>query len=122
VSPRLRAYLARRGVKSTTVLGFPKALVYVEQIIAPGDSLSVLGPARREPDLPDSAYRSAAKRLVVAATPGGEHFLLSTRTEEELVAWDLMAPASAVVAPLFFLPEGLLFLALGLGAERSLGR
>jgi hypothetical protein len=87
--PHLEAFLASRGLKSTSWLGFNKSMRYEEELIAPGDSIYALGPSRREPGPPvNDGYRMVPGSQLVLATgmgPEGE-LLLTNKTEEQLVS------------------------------------
>jgi hypothetical protein len=87
--PHLEAFLASRGLKSTSWLGFNKSMRYEEELIAPGDSLYALGPSRREPGPPvNDGYRMVpGSQLVLANGMGPEgELLLTNKTEEQLVS------------------------------------
>lgn len=85
--PHLEAFLASRGLKSTSWLGLNKSMRYEEELIAPGDPLFALGPSRREPGPPVSdGYRmvpSSQLGMFTAAGPEGE-LILTNKTEAEL--------------------------------------
>ena len=70
--PQLVSFLQSRGVSSETWIGTNKSMQYLEEVLAPGDSLYAIGPSHREagPPAPD-AYRDApASRLVMIEERG----------------------------------------------------
>lgn len=86
--PQLVSFLNARGVSSETWLGTNKSMQYLEEVIAPGDSLYAIGPSHREagPPQPD-AYRDVpGSRLVMSGTSSGAlELLISNKSEEDLV-------------------------------------
>ena len=87
--PHLEAFLASRGLKSTSFLGFNKSMRYEEELIAPGDPVYALGPSRREPGPPvHDGYRMVpSSQLVLFAGIGDENeLILTNRTEEQLAS------------------------------------
>ncbi len=85
--PHLEAFLASRGLKSTSWLGFNKSMRYEEELIAPGDPLFALGPSRREAGPPrNDGYRMApSTQLVMFVGARPEHeLILTNKTEQEL--------------------------------------
>ena len=88
-SPHLEAFLASRGLKSTSFLGFNKAMRYEEQIMVPGDLLYAIGPSRREAGPPVSdGYRMVPGSQLVLFTgsgPPGE-LILTNKSEDELTS------------------------------------
>lgn len=88
-APHLEAFLASRGLKSTSWLGFNKSMRYEEEILAPGDAIYVLGPSRREPGPPVSdGYRMVpSSQLVIFHGMGAEgELILTNKTEEQLTS------------------------------------
>jgi len=88
-APHLEAFLASRGLKSTSWLGLNKSMRYSEEVLGPGDTLYALGPSRREAGPPVSdGYRMVPGSQLVMATgmgPEGE-LLLTNKTEEQLTS------------------------------------
>lgn len=87
--PHLEAFLASRGLKSTSFLGFNKSMRYEEELIAPGDPVYALGPSRREPGPPvHDGYRMVpGSQLVLFAGMGDENeLILTNKTEEQLTS------------------------------------
>jgi len=87
--PHLQAFLASRGMSSTNWLGFNKNMRYAEEVLAPGDNLYALGPARRDAGPPvQDGYRNApSNQLVLFHAPGPDgELLLTNKTEEQLVS------------------------------------
>ena len=87
--PHLEAFLASRGLKSTSFLGLNKSMRYEEELIAPGDPVYALGPSRREPGPPvHDGYRMVpGSQLVLFAGIGDENeLILTNRTEEQLTS------------------------------------
>lgn len=86
--PELERFLATRGLASTSWLGFNKTMRFQEEVLAPGDSLYALGPARRDPGppTPAGAYRSgASSQLVLYDMGAGDlELILSNKSEQEL--------------------------------------
>jgi len=86
--PQLTSFLQARGVSSETWLGTNKNMQYLEEVLAPGDSLYAIGPSHREagPPAPD-AYRDApASRLVMSGmNSGAMELLISNKSEDDLV-------------------------------------
>jgi hypothetical protein len=86
----LEAFLAARGLKSTSFLGFNKAMRYEEQLLCPGDSVYAIGPSRREPGPPVSdGYRMVpgSQLVLYAASPNGlGELILTNKSEEQLVS------------------------------------
>jgi hypothetical protein len=79
-TPRLEAFLARHGQRSTGWV-FNKSLRYEEAAFEPGEEVVVAGEARWEPD-PDpdlgaggDGYRDAPRRLVLGAPAQGKLML-----------------------------------------------
>jgi hypothetical protein len=96
-SPYLKAFLASRGLSSTSWLGFNKTMRYNEEVLSPGDPVYALGPSRRDPGPPVSdGYRVVpGTQLVLFAAPGpmGE-LILTNKSEEQLVsrlAWGFIS-------------------------------
>ena len=87
--PHLEAFLASRGLKSTSWLGLNKSMRYEEELIAPGDPVYALGPSRREPGPPvNDGYRMVPGSVLVmfmGVGPDGE-LLLTNKTEEQLTS------------------------------------
>ena len=86
-SPHLQAFLASRGLSSTSWLGFNKSMRYNEEVLAPTDPLYALGPSRRDPGPPVSdGYRMApSSQLVLYNGAGAAHeLILTNKTEEQL--------------------------------------
>jgi hypothetical protein len=87
----LEGFLASRGLKSTSWLGFNKSMRYEEELLAPGDPLYALGPSRREagPPTHDGYRMSPGSMLVMFAAqamgPEGE-LLLTNKSEAELTS------------------------------------
>lgn len=86
--PQLVAFLGSRGIATETWLGTNKNMQYLEEVLAPGDSLYAIGPSHREagPPQPD-AYRNApTSRLVMSGMGKGDlELLISNKSEEDLV-------------------------------------
>jgi hypothetical protein len=87
--PHLEGFLASRGLKTTSFLGFNKAMRYEEQLLVPGDNLYAIGPSRREAGPPvNDGYRMVpGSQLVLFAgvgTPG--ELILTNKTEEQLIS------------------------------------
>jgi hypothetical protein len=86
--PQLVAFLSSRGVKSETWIGTNKSMQYLEEVLAPGDSLYAIGPSHREAGPPQQeAYRDApGSRLVMSGMGQGDlELLISNKSEEDLV-------------------------------------
>lgn len=86
--PQLLAFLDSRGVSSETWLGTNKQMQYLEEVLAPGDSLYAIGPSHREagPPQPDAYRDSPGSRLVMSGLgEGAMELLISNRSEEDLV-------------------------------------
>jgi hypothetical protein len=87
--PHLEAFLASRGLKSTSWLGLNKSMRYEEELIAPGDPVYALGPSRREAGPPvNDGYRMVPGSQLVMFTgagPEGE-LILTNKTEEQLTS------------------------------------
>lgn len=87
--PHLEAFLASRGLKSTSWLGFNKSMRFEEELIAPGDPVYVLGPSRREPGPPVSdGYRMIPGSVLVLFQAMGAkgELLLTNKTEQQLTS------------------------------------
>lgn len=87
--PHLEAFLASRGLKSTSWLGFNKSMRYEEELIAPGEMIYALGPSRREAGPPvNDGYRMVpGSQLVVFMGVGPEgELILTNKTEEQLTS------------------------------------
>ncbi|MDB4943020.1 MAG: hypothetical protein JWP97_2554 [Labilithrix sp.] len=87
--PHLEAFLAMRGLKSTSWLGFNKRMRYEEELLAPGDPVYALGPSRRDPGPPvNDGYRMVpGTQLVMFTGLGAEHeLILTNKTEEQLTS------------------------------------
>jgi hypothetical protein len=86
--PQLVAFLQSRGVSSETWIGTNKSMQYLEEVLAPGDSLYAIGPSHREagPPQPDAYRDSPASRLVMSGmSSGAMELLISNKSEEDLV-------------------------------------
>lgn len=85
----LEAFLASRGLKSTSWLGFNKSMRYEEEVLAPNDPLYALGPSRREagPPVHDGYRMVPGSQLVMfhGMGPDGE-LILTNKTEEQLTS------------------------------------
>ena len=88
-APHLEAFLQSRGLKSTSWIGFNKAMRYEEEVLGPGDPLYALGPSRREagPPVHDGYRMVPGSQLVMfhAMGPDGE-LILTNKTEEQLTS------------------------------------
>ena len=87
--PHLQAFLAARGLSTTSFLGFNKRIRYDEQVLTVGDAIYALGPSQREPGPPVSdGYRMVpGSQLVMFAGQGGElELILTNKSEEQLVS------------------------------------
>ena len=87
--PHLEAFLASRGLKSTSWLGFNKSMRYEEELLAPGDPVYALGPSRREPGPPvNDGYRMVpGSQLVMFVGIGPENeLILTNKTEQQLTS------------------------------------
>ena len=88
-APHLEAFLQSRGLKSTSWIGFNKAMRYEEEVLGPGDPLFALGPSRREagPPVHDGYRMVPGSQLVMfhAMGPDGE-LILTNKTEEQLTS------------------------------------
>lgn len=87
--PHLEAFLASRGLKSTSWLGLNKSMRYEEEVISAGDPVYALGPSRREPGPPVyDGYRMVPGTQLVLFTgvgPDGE-LILTNKSEEQLTS------------------------------------
>lgn len=86
--PQLVAFLGSRGITSETWLGTNKSMQYLEEVLAPGDSLYAIGPSHREagPPQPDAYRNVPASRLVMSGMgEGAMELLISNKSEEDLV-------------------------------------
>jgi hypothetical protein len=86
--PQLLSFLTARGVASETWIGTNKSMQYLEEVLAPGDSLYAIGPSHREAGPPEpDAYRDApGSRLVMSGMGKGDlELLISNKSEEDLV-------------------------------------
>src|SRR4051794_30724536 len=78
--PHLEAFLASRGLKSTSWLGLNKSMRYEEELLAPGDPVYALGPSRREAG-------PMGSQLVMFVAPGPENeLILTNKTEQQLTS------------------------------------
>ena len=87
--PHLEQFLASRGLKSTSWLGFNKSMRYEEELLAPGDSVYALGPSRRDagPPVSDGYRMSPGSQLVMFVGVGVENeLILTNKTEEQLTS------------------------------------
>lgn len=83
-TPALEAFLAEHGRRSTGLLGFNKAMRYLEGVLEEGELVAVVGQGRWEAD-PDAETtagaatgyreRAFARRLVIEPPPGGRVLL-----------------------------------------------
>jgi len=95
--PHLQGFLASRGVSTTGLFGFNKAMRYQEEVLAPGDAVYALGPSRRVagPPMPDGYRMGPSSQLVMYAERGAEgELLLTNKSEEQLVSkllWGFLA-------------------------------
>jgi hypothetical protein len=87
--PHLEGFLASRGLKTTSFLGFNKSMRYEERLLVPGDNLYAIGPSRREAGPPvNDGYRMVpGSQLVLFAGAGGPgELILTNKTEEQLIS------------------------------------
>jgi hypothetical protein len=87
--PHLQAFLAARGLSTTSFLGFNKRIRYDEQVLVVGDALYALGPSQREPGPPVSdGYRMVPGSQLVMFAGQGEDFelILTNKNEDQLVS------------------------------------
>lgn len=85
--PHLQAFLAARGLSSTSWLGFNKSMRYEEEVLAPNDALYALGPSRRDPGPPvNDGYRMVPSSQLVMFHGHGEELLLTNKSEEQLTS------------------------------------
>lgn len=88
-APHLESFLAARGLKSTTWLGFNKGMRYEEEVLAPHDALYALGPSRRDPGPPvNDGYRMVPSSQLVMFPAGGDvgELILTNKTEDQLTS------------------------------------
>jgi hypothetical protein len=108
--PHLEAFLAARGLKSTSFLGFNKAMRYEEQIMLPGELLYAIGPSRRDAGPPVSdGYRMVPGSQLVLFANGGQagELILTNKSEDELTSKLRTGfMAGAVMGALGFLATG----------------
>jgi hypothetical protein len=106
----LEGFLAARGLKSTSFLGFNKAMRYEEQVLVAGDSLYAIGPSRREagPPVHDGYRMVPGSQLVLYAGAGGPgELILTNKSEEQLISKLRMGfLAGAVLSGLGFAAGG----------------
>lgn len=103
IPPRIQAVLDARGVVTRDPDGQRKRLVCTEKHILVGDTITLIGPARRVSTSATeaSSYRDAPKELVVGERGAERHlFLLTTGPESDFsssdrtfvrIAWGLLA-------------------------------
>lgn len=87
--PHLQGFLASRGISTTGLFGFNKAMRYQEELLSPGDPLYALGPSRRVPGppAPDGYRMGPSTQLMMYAERGAEgELLLTNKSEEQLVS------------------------------------
>jgi hypothetical protein len=85
--PHLVAFLAARGVQTTSWLGFNKSMRYEEEVLAPGEPLYALGLSRRDAGPPiHDGYRMVPGSQLVLFHGMGEELLLTNKTEEQLTS------------------------------------
>lgn len=85
---QLVAFLGSRGISTETWIGMNKSMQYLEEVLAPGDSLYAIGPSHREAGPPQpEAYRDApGSRLVMSGMGQGDlELLISNKSEADLV-------------------------------------
>ena len=106
----LEGFLASRGLKSTSFLGFNKAMRYEEQVLVAGDNLYAIGPSRREagPPVHDGYRMVPGSQLVLYAGAGGPgELILTNKSEEQLISKLRMSfVAGAVLSGLGFAAGG----------------
>jgi hypothetical protein len=89
--PRLQKALDERGVATRDAEGQPRGLVCIERAITPGETVTVIGPARRVPLAKGEAggYREAGTELVVGERgPERRMFMMTNGPEGTLTASD----------------------------------
>jgi hypothetical protein len=86
--PHLEGFLASRGLKSTSWLGFNKSMRYEEELLMPNDPLYALGPSTRQPGPPvNDGYRMVpSSQLVMYAGGGDNELILTNKSEDQLVS------------------------------------
>jgi hypothetical protein len=86
--PQLVSFLTSRGISSETWVGTNKSMQYLEEVLAPGDSLYAIGPSHREagPPQPDAYRNSPGSLLVMSGMGEGDlELLISNKSEDDLV-------------------------------------
>lgn len=120
--PHLEAFLASRGLKSTSWIGFNKSMRYTEEVLAPQDPLYALGPSRREagPPVHDGYRMIPGSMLVMFHGMGNDgELILTNKSEEQLVSrllWGFVAGIVIAVLGVLMLGGGVV-----LGLVESFG-
>lgn len=102
--PHLEAFLASRGLKSTSWIGFNKSMRYTEEVLAPNDPLYALGPSRREAGAPVyDGYRMVPGSMLVMFHGMGTdgELILTNKTEEQLVSKLLWGFVGGIIIAVF---------------------
>ncbi len=87
--PHVQAFVASRGLSTTSWLGLNKRMRFTEQVLMPDQPLYAIGPSRREPGPPvNDGYRMVPGSLLVMFAASGDEgeLILTNRTEEQLVS------------------------------------
>jgi hypothetical protein len=98
---------------STTSLGFKRNFSYKERVLAPGDSVLAMGPARRETSPPsdDHDRLTQTMQLTLRTEPHGQgRLLVSTQSEAQLIAsltWQIALSVVAIALGLWLARTGL---------------
>lgn len=98
-TPELEEFLARRGHKSTSWLGFNKTLRYEEELLEAGDTLYALGPSRRDagPPVHDGYRMSPSTQLVMYDSRPHDELILTNKSEAELTRHLLLTSVVGMV-------------------------
>ena len=87
--PHIEDFMRARDLSTTDFFGGRKTMIYIEELLAPGDALYAVGPSRRDPGPPvsDGTGVAPSSQLVMYADPGARgELILTNKAEEQLVS------------------------------------
>jgi E3 Ubiquitin ligase len=87
--PHIEDFMRARNLSTTDFFGRRKTMIYIEELLAPGDALYAVGPSRRDPGPPvsDGTGVAPSSQLVMYADPGARgELILTNKAEEQLVS------------------------------------
>ena len=86
--PHIEDFMRARDLSTTDFFGGRKTMIYIEELLAPGDALYAVGPSRRDPGPPvsDGTGVAPSSQLVMYADPGARRADPDEQSGEQLVS------------------------------------